>query len=143
MLIYAAGPITGLSYNSAISWREELQSRLGETARVISPMRSKDYLSQELDIASEYDTILSCAKGIVTRDKFDVLRCDIVVVNLFGATKVSIGTMFEMAWAHLTRKPIITIMDENNPHNHPFVNEVTGFMVDSLENAVFVIKSLL
>jgi len=32
------------------------------------------------------------------KDALDIKRCDIVVVNLLGATKVSLGTVAEIAW---------------------------------------------
>jgi len=43
--------------------------------------------------------------GAVGRDRFDVQTCDLLLVNLLGATSVSIGTMFELAWTDAWRKP--------------------------------------
>jgi hypothetical protein len=37
----------------------------------------------------------------MTRDRFDATRCDVLLVNLLGAERVSIGTMMEVAWADL------------------------------------------
>ena len=111
MLVYLAGPISGTSYGESTDWRESIAEKIyPHTA--LSPMRGKSYLSSEAAIADSYDTPLSCAKGIITRDRWDVERCDIVLVNLLGASRVSIGTMMEIAWADAYRKPVVLVMEE-------------------------------
>lgn len=74
-LIYLAGPITGLSYDSVISWREEFALSMPMDIECLSPLRGKTYLKDEKEISSSYeDYVLSSAKGITTRDYNDCKR---------------------------------------------------------------------
>jgi hypothetical protein len=68
----------------------------------------------------------------------------VVLVNFLGAEKVSIGTVMEMAWADLSRTPIIVVMaPEGDLHDHSMLREVTGFRVATLEEGLEVAKAIL
>lgn len=149
MKLYLAGPISGCSYEGCTSWREHFQNLIlnkcaesqqnfdGNLIKCLSPMRGKDYLASEAEISGSYPNhVLSCSRGIMTRDFFDCGRCDIVVANLLGASIVSIGTVMEIAWAYQSRIPVIAVMEEGNIHNHPMIDEAIGFRVPDLEAAV-------
>lgn len=140
-----AGPITGLDYKGCNDWREYVKSKLKEWGVTgVSPMRGKEYLSLEKAISDEYDMVLSCQKGIATRDRFDVTSCDIMLVNFLGAKKVSIGTIVEYGWADAARKPIITVIEkEGNPHDHSMIKELTGFRVENLDEGLLIAKAIL
>ena len=141
MRVYLAGPISGTSYGDSTEWRRI--ATLGiYPHQAVSPMRGKTYLSSEDAIADSYDTPLSCSKGIITRDRWDVMRCDILLANVLGARKVSIGTMMELAWADAFRKPVVLVMEEGNPHDHAFVREIAGFWLADLDAAVDIVKQL-
>lgn len=145
-LVYLAGPITGLSYGGAVDWRESVRTDLARVGiRGLSPMRGKEYLRGEFGIADEYaSSVLSCSRGITTRDRFDCNRADLLIVNLLGATKVSIGTVMEIAWADSKRIPVILVIeDEGNIHDHAMIRECTGFRVNTLEEAVKIAKVVL
>ena len=142
--VYLAGPISGCSYEGCTSWREFAISRLKKYGLVgISPMRAKEYLLQETTIADQYDTVLSCQKGIVARDRWDTMRCDIIIANFEGATKPSLGTVMEIAWADAHRVPIIVVMEPGNPHDHAMIREVAGFIVPTLDEALTIAGALL
>ena len=144
-LVYLAGPITGLSYDGATSWREEAVSALAENGIVgLSPLRAKDYLLNEIKLADEYDAVMSTGRAITTRDRFDCTRADMVLVNLLGASKVSIGTVMELAWADLARVPVVLCIErEENPHEHAMIRETIGWRVDSVEAAIDVVVATL
>ena len=137
-LAYLAGPITGTSYDGSTSWREAATVELAKHGITgLSPMRGKDYLANRTSISDAYDEFaLSTQKAVVTRDRWDCQRSDVVVVNVLGAERVSIGTVMEFGWADAARRPIILAMQEGNPHDHAMVREVAGFIVPSLEAAV-------
>jgi nucleoside 2-deoxyribosyltransferase len=143
--IYLAGPITGLSYKGATDWREWFINHLPPEIEGMSPLRGKYYLEGEDEIAAEYANIaLSCAKGIVTRDHFDCMNCDLILVNLVGAERVSIGTVMEIAWAWAYRKPLILIMeDDGNIHEHAMLTECSGYRVKKLEEALILTNAIL
>ena len=144
-IAYLAGPITGLSFDGAVNWREKLISLLPPEIQGMSPLRGKDYLEGSQEIAACYNDIpLSCSHGIMTRDFNDCKRCDLLIVNLLGANKISIGTVMEIAWAYAFRIPTIVIIEKNeNPHDHPMVQEAMGFRVETIDEAAHLAKVIL
>jgi nucleoside 2-deoxyribosyltransferase len=144
--VYLAGPITGCSYEGCTDWREYAIKELDTVGITgLSPMRAKDYLQRERIVGDCYDDkVLSSARGIITRDRWDTTRCDAILVNLLGAEQVSIGTIIELAWADLSRTPSIVVMEpDQNVHEHSMVREMIGFRVETLEEGLNVAKSIL
>lgn len=144
--VYLAGPIGGCSYGECTSWREVFTRLLhGFDVECISPMRGKSYLKNETEIDKiRYSTPLSCPKGVYTRDRFDALRCDLLIVNLLGAQKPSLGSVMEIAWADAVGTPIVLVMEaEGNCHEHILIQEACGFRVESLEEAADLAVSIL
>lgn len=150
--VYLAGPITGLTYDEGNDWREAVMADLASVGiTAYSPLRAKNFLRQigVLDSAGTPDSAymglnpLSEPKGITARDRFDATRSDMVLMNLLGATRVSIGTMIEAGWADAARRPIVIAMEEDNVHRHAMLNEVAGFIVPTLAEAVAVVKAVL
>jgi hypothetical protein len=145
MKVYLAGPITGLSWDDATAWRKQVASELEPLGiTCYSPLRAKNYLSHLNKLADNYpDFGLSTPKGITTRDRWDAMRCDVCFVNFLGATKVSIGTVMEIAWADSKRIPIVIAMEKDNPHQHSMIIESVGFVCPTLEEAIHTTKALL
>lgn len=149
--VYLAGPITGLSYDRASDWRRGIISALAAVGiKALSPMRAKEYLAQLAAPISgtgeEYAHLgpLSLPRGVMTRDRFDATRCDVLLVNLLGAKTISIGSVMEIAWADTHRIPIIAVMEPaGNPHEHMMINEALGYRVASLDDAVHIVKAIL
>ena len=144
-LVYLAGPITELSFSGATDWRFDAAARLADMGvTALSPLRGKDYLAQELSIADSYAAhVMSTEKAILARDKFDVERCTLMLVNLAGASRVSIGTCVGYGWASAASKPIVTVMEADNPHQHSFVRGLSGWVVPTLEEGLLVAASVL
>jgi len=151
--VYLAGPISGLNFEGATDWREAVAADLAAAGiKGLSSMRAKEYLRDAYDAAggfsatcAEYGTLssLSGPRGIMTRDRFDATRCDVLLVNLLGAERISIGTMMEVAWADLCRTPIVCAIEPGNIHDHAMLNEAIGFRVPSLDEALHVVKAIL
>lgn len=150
--VYLAGPITGLTYDSASDWRSDAihEFKLVGIA-AFSPLRAKNYLRAfgELDSAGtpegKYIGVnpLSDPKGIMGRDRFDVRTRDMVLVNFLGAERVSVGSCIEIGWADAWRKPVVAVMEEDNVHRHAMVNEACNFIVPTLEEAIEIVKVVL
>lgn len=148
---YLAGPITGLSYAECTAWRDEVSvALLRDGIDCFSPMRFKQYLAGEQVIDHTYPReVMSCQRGIMTRDHHDVITADCVLVNLLGCTpagtnRVTVGTVQEMAWAWDRRIPVVCVMEPSgNVHDHPMVRETIGFRVETLDQAVQVVRSIL
>lgn len=134
---YLAGPITGCSYGEATDWRDEVIQNLDPRIEGMSPLRGKTYLEEEESIDAEYEAnVLSCARGIMSRDHNDCKRADLLIVNLLGAKSVSIGTVMEIAWAFAYRIPVICVIEEDgNLHDHPMIREAISFRVTNLKQA--------
>lgn len=137
--VYLYGPITGKTFAGAQDWRDWMRTELAKAnINAISPLRFKDYLANLESISGhgrEYASmnVLSTPPAVLARDKFDVLRADMLVGNFLGADRVSIGSMFEQAWAHQKHTPIAAAMEaEGNPHDHMFFTQTLNFRVDSL-----------
>jgi hypothetical protein len=139
-LVYLYGPISGLSFHGAQDWRTWMRGQLGlHGIEAVSPLRGKEYLASLESISGhgrEYAHlgVLSTPQAVIARDKFDVLRADMLVGNFLGAKQVSLGSMFEQAWAHMHHKPIAAAIEpEGNPHQHMFFEQTLGFRVETLE----------
>lgn len=151
--VYLAGPISGLKYDGATEWRDAAIADLAAAGiKGLSPMRAKEYLRDRYDAKGGFSATceeyghLSCLsgpRGIMTRDRFDATRCDVLLVNLLGAERVSIGTMMELAWADLKRTPIVCAMETGNVHEHAMVNEAIGLRCATLDEALHVVKAIL
>lgn len=142
--VYLAGPITGTTYGECSDWRGYAQQELNKAGVVgVSPLRGET-IPLEGVIEEEYDTLLRNARAITVKDRFYVQDCDLMLANLTGAEKVSIGTMIEYGWADAYRKPIITVIEpDSNLHDHPMLRELSGFRVEELDEGLYVAKSLL
>jgi nucleoside 2-deoxyribosyltransferase len=145
--VYLAGPITGLSFDKAVNWREEFIKRLPPEIIGLSPLRAKDYLEGEPEIAACYENagrVLSTERGISARDFFDVKRSDLIVVNMHGADKASIGTAMEIAAARVLQIPVIMVMEpKGNPNDHPMIRDSVGWRVANIEEALWLTKVIL
>lgn len=116
-----AGPITGTSYGDCTNWRDYAAKALDFAGLVpYSPMRGKAYLSAEDKVADSYsDYTMSSVNGINVRDFNDCITAGAILVNLLGATRVSIGTVMEIAWARCRQIPIVIVMEKTgNIHEH-------------------------
>lgn len=148
MKVYLAGPITGLDYKGCTDWREEAIAKLSPV-KGMSPMRGKDYLANLAEMPHKSDElaaighVMSTSRGIMTRDRYDCTKCDVLLVNFLGAKKVSIGTVMEVAWADANRIPIVCIMEPGNIHEHGMVDEAIGFRVGSLDEAIRITRIIL
>lgn len=145
--VYLAGPIAGKSFDESNDWREKIaQSDFARKVEFFSPLRGKHKLLSHLPVindTSPVDHPLTRSKGILARDFNDVATCDLLLANFLGAERVSVGTVSEIAWAWILRKPIIVVMEPGSIHDHIFVTEQAGFVVPTLNQAIEVMDAIL
>ena len=145
--VYLGGPIKGLTYEGATTWRHFVADRLAPEIVVYSPLRAKKAVLQHLPVLDSnthpVNHPLTTQKGIMRRDRWDVMTCDLLFVNFLEATEPSQGTDFEIAWAFDHDKPIVVAMQQGNPHWHPMVLESAGFILPTLEEAIHITKAIL
>lgn len=145
--VYLCGPISGLTYDQATVERERVVDLFREHGvEALSPMRGKiSYVEKRSDALKSrgYQDVARSDKAIVSRDRFDVMSSDLIFADLRGASKVSIGSMVEYGWADAYRKPVVTIMEEDNVHQHAFVLQLSTYVTDDFEEAFALALSLL
>ena len=149
--VYLYGPITGKTYAGASDWRDWMTDQLKPHGIVTySPLRAKHYLASMQELSGHgrdyaHMGVLSTQQGVVTRDKFDVHRVDMLAGNFLDADRVSIGSMMEQAWAHKEHKPIAAAVpkEPGHPHDHMFFHGTLGFPVHSLDDLRDIIIAVL
>lgn len=143
--VYLAGPISGLTHDECTDWRGKFRRLLIQGISILSPMRGKSDLRGVGTIDGCYeDTLLSNTSAVMARDFGDCSNCDIIVANLLGAKTPSFGTTMEIAWGFALRTPVVLVMEpEGNLHAHPMIEYAAGYRVGTLEEAAYVVNSIL
>lgn len=135
--IYLAGPISGLSYDDAtFGWREKFAGLMPEHIHCHSPMRGKKYLSAVKDLGQKLPE--SIGRSILVRDYDDVQTCDLIVAHFLDAPRVSIGTCCEFGFAYALQKPLVMINKPGSIHDHTFLTEIAGWVVEDVEQAAII-----
>lgn len=143
--IYLAGPISGQSYNDVVDKIHAIKNHLEQFGyHVMHPMTAKGSLRTEIKFKSVgYDGIpTSSNHAIYERDQWMVTQSDIVLFNLSNTTIVSIGSMFELAWASLLNKHTIVVMEQDNIHEHAFVFEAADVIFTCIKHALEYLQTL-
>ena len=154
--VYLAGPISGLTYDEATGWREVISACLaGDGIKCLSPLRAEVYLRNHKGLLNDIqgtDELVDTAcqvramctqRGVFARDKLDAENCSVLLLNVLGAKKISIGSVLEVGWANANKRLIVLVMEEGNPHDHCFMREAADFRTDSLVEATDIIKAIL
>lgn len=145
-IVYLAGPMTGTSVEESMEWRNYVRKHLPNNIKTRSPVLSEvDLSTTSGKINAERPELpLGKGKSFTRKDLEDVRRADLIFVNLLGAKIVSIGSVSELAWAYLLRKPTVVVMEKSgNIHDHPFTQEESLVIVDNLDEAIKLTKMLL
>lgn len=144
--VYLAGPIAHLTFDEANEWRHYAMRYLEDfDIRTRSPLRGNEFLRKVGVITIDpYNQALASDSSIVTRDRYDVMNADMVLVNLLDAPKVSCGTPVEYGWADAFRVPVITVMErEGSVYDHPFIRGLSGYRVETLAEGLAICVSVL
>lgn len=150
-LVYLAGGIAGLTGEEARKWRSHAERELNHyKIDVRDPMREKGKLDWDKPISGDFHAYVDkglfyTSKAIMTRDFNDVKQADVLLVNLLGCTRPSLGTIMELAWAFAFQKPAVVCIEKSgNPHdNHPMIHEAMGFRVTTLEEGIYAAAVIL
>lgn len=145
MNIYLAGPITGEGYEGVMRRINALKLLLENRGyTVLHPMLGKDYLRTETEFRPQgYEHPVSQDHSIFERDQWMVTQqVDVMLANLEEATRVSIGTCFELAWASLTGVHTIVVMRDGNIHQHCFVTEAADIVFENIPDALDYLGAL-
>lgn len=136
--IYLAGPISGLSYDEVTDFFTSKYEKLKDFYDITHPMLGKDYLRNELEFkAHGYGNPISTNHSITLTDFWRVDQSDILFIDFSsGVDRVSIGGVAEMSRAFAKNKLIITVLPDNNIHNHAFILEMSTTIFKTNEEAI-------
>ncbi len=146
MKIYIAGSITGQNGEDVIAYFKNTEAKLnGLGYKVFSPILGKDLIRTEISIkAADYsNSPLITNHAIIERDRWMVSTADIIYSNLtMSGSRISIGSMMELAWAHQLGKHSIVAMQPDNIHWHAFVLEAADVIFSDHESAMKYLAQL-
>lgn len=144
--LYLSAPIAGLTPKECFAVFDSMAIDLGDWYTILSPMSGKDILrrSDEVLGATDYTepSPILAHQAIFERDRWMVHQCDLMLVNLKGAKKVSIGCMFELAWGYQAGKHIVLIMEPGNVHWHLFPMEAAHVRFEDYDDARHYLQEL-
>lgn len=145
--VYLSGPITGCSEKQAADWRRHVRDRLAPGLIAIDPMRDAVDFSvvseKQLDEAARLQSLYH-GREILERNRVDIARCDVLLVNFLGAQRISIGSVGELFWADAFRKPVIVVREtHHNLHDHGLINAIAFLTFDKLDSAIEKINRFL
>ena len=148
--VYLCGPMNGLTVQQAKNgWRKmatDLLTELGIEA--LCPVRDhlahlpEDHVLGGTGESQDPESMIA-GRFNFRRDKSDVRRCSALLAVFIDTTRVSLGSVSEIAWADLLSIPIVVVRCNDIYHDHLFVNEAASAITDDLERGVSLIGSLL
>jgi nucleoside 2-deoxyribosyltransferase len=145
--VYLSGPITGCSPAFFFDWRKHVARKLAAGISAIDPTRDAadtTLVSEKVLSDSERLANLLHGREILDRNRADLQRCDLLLVNLLGAPRVSIGSVGEIFWANAFGKPVIVVREENlSIHDHAILNAIATCVFHDLEKAIEKTNSML
>lgn len=146
--LYLAGPIEGLKHLETVGWRNVVQSYMPSGIECVSPMRGFDFLDGLGEInatSTDYSAInpIATQKAILFRDSWDVRQADALFVNLLGTgDRISKGTVFELGITWALNKPVILVVEPDNIHHHPMIDNAATYITADLYEAIDLTRIL-
>jgi nucleoside 2-deoxyribosyltransferase len=146
MKIYVAHQITGSTFDEVVDyygWAREIFESFGY--EVLCPMTAKGFLRvDELEKfkPKDYKNPISTNHAIYERDQWMVKECDVLYCDFTGVDRIPIGCIFEIAWAALLGKHVITVIPPGNILQHAFMLESSDITFENTGQAVDYLKYL-
>jgi len=131
--VYLCGPMEGLTQEQSSVWRELATASFKEQGiKTLDPTRRKKFHDQPPS--------KNLSNKILAMDFQDIDKSDMILMNLRdrGPGKCW-GSMCEMTYAFLQRKPIITLIEKG--YYHPFVESMSTEIHHSLKDAIDAVVS--
>lgn len=145
--VYLGGPITGHTYRTAQSWRRDPSFRrelalAGWVA--LSPLDQHDPPSDwdiPLDAFFE-EQIGESVASVVSGDLRMIRQSQAVMFNFLGYDRASIGSAAELGYAKALDKPIVSVVRPDDIHYHPFVTELSDFVVSESADVPLILAGI-
>ena len=147
-VIYLAGPMLGLTYEECTGWRNEVIYAFNNeiedgVVAILDPSRGLDFLIGKGKLLGSYENhLMGKEKHFFHRDVSDVRNSTIILANFLGSERKSSGTIAELGMAYALNKSIVSIVEPNSVHDHPFIRQMSGFLCTNLSDGIVAAKSL-
>lgn len=128
-IIFLSGPMRGVPRSEGIAWREKAGKLLGNGFLILQAYRGRE----------EKETFPDSRLAVI-RDKQDINRADIVIVNDSVPNTSMIGTAMEVFYAHSLNKVVILFGDVH-PKDY-WLNYHSHARVATLEEACELVKRM-
>lgn len=141
--VYLCGPIGGLTFKEANTWRQIAEYNL-KPLEVLNPLRDMEGTGQKC----YGDHMNGDGPGIAPfddrfhRDYNDVMRADALLVNFRGTSRKSIGSAVELGWAYHRGIHVVTVIDRGNINHDIFLDKCMGIKVDTLGEGMEWIRKM-
>lgn len=169
MIVYLAGPITGRDREGSETWRDQFREELVVACNspraadpygfeLISPLRGHSHTGTFGPHGEEHvSSVWKHPKAEFHRDVYDVRRADVVVANVTGAERASVGTCMELGVAVALNKFVIVVIPEeerskrepgrgttqsSNPHDHLFIYKAASVVLETTREAADIVALL-
>lgn len=147
--IYLAGPMSGLTWRQALSWRRECEAELSKDWRLINPVRAQvpeermdDTIPSTTQLDTEKVDLWVTATGVTSQDEFYIDQSDWILANFLQATHVTIGSVWELGYGWGTRKKILSVIEPGSIHDHAFIRRRSHVFTPSLDEAIQFFKAI-
>lgn len=146
--VYLAGPIVGCDFGEANNWREDVckwfERNLFGKVCGISPLRCEELPGTQYNMGA-VDPLFGSDEAVATKNLYDVGATDLTLAYVPRALEERrpvYGTISEIAWAKLLRKPVILVSDAPRVMNHPVIKASCGWRVERMEDALKIVAGL-
>ncbi len=137
--IYLAGQVSGLSYLAVMKRRSEIAAMFPAHISVLNPLDHQEYL-KGVEVITPF---MGDSDEIIVECFWMINYCDLVLVDLIGATQISVGACVEIGYAMRACIPIVAMIGADDIHQHPFITIPARFVCDTEAKAVAEISAML
>ena len=128
-IVFLSGPMKGIPRQEGIEWRIKAQKLLGEKFKTLHAYRGREKKETFPD-----------PRGAIIRDKNDIRKADIVLVNDTFKHASMIGTSMEVLYAYSLEK-IIIVFGEAHKGDY-WLDYHSHIRTKTLEEACKLIKKM-
>jgi len=127
--VFLSGPMRGIPRSEGLAWRNKIKDILGKNFTVLHAYRGREEKESFTD-----------PRGAVIRDKNDIFRSEIVIVNDTNPNASMIGTAMEVYLAHSLNK-IVIIFGQAHVDDY-WLNYHSHIRAKDLEEACDIVNKL-
>lgn len=145
MKVYFGRPFTGQPYEEVIKYYQHIENICSDNIiKPIIPITMSENLMDGIikDDISHLNNPTLTDRGIVYRDKWMLLRSDVLVMDLTFEVELPVGVFFELAWAKDHGLHTVTLFEKGSKFDRVFIRESSDIILTNIDNAIEYLSSL-